>query len=73
LAIVKHPRAALRWAALQASASGALLEVVTCVQPPFMMVLYDASLVCPPVLTTPAEVEARAYVLQDRVLRQEFG
>lgn len=66
-------RAALRWAARQAAATGSLIEVVTCIQPLPSYVWSDVLLSAAPPLVTASGLRNEAAALQERVLRQEFG
>jgi nucleotide-binding universal stress UspA family protein len=66
-------RAALRWAARQASATGSLIEVVTCIQPLPSYVWSEVLGTSAPSLITAGGLRAEATALQERVLRQEFG
>jgi nucleotide-binding universal stress UspA family protein len=66
-------RSALRWAACQASATGSLIEVVTCVQPLPSYMWSDLVIMYAPPPLTVGELRQDAEALQDRILRQEFG
>jgi nucleotide-binding universal stress UspA family protein len=66
-------RAALRWAARQASATGSLIEVVTCIEPLPCYVWSDLVMSCAPPPFTLGGLREDAELLQQRVLRQEFG
>jgi hypothetical protein len=66
-------RAALRWAAQQASATGALIEVVTAVEDlPGCWWCETPGTAAAPLITV-MEVRAEARAMQGHVLRQEFG
>ena len=66
-------RAALRWAARQAAATGSLIQVVTCVQPLPSYVWSEVLGTSAPPLVTVDGMRAEATALQERVLRDEFG
>jgi nucleotide-binding universal stress UspA family protein len=66
-------RAALRWAVRQATATGSLIEVVTCIQPLQTYVWSEVLGTSAPPLVTVGGLRTEATALQERVLRQEFG
>jgi len=66
-------RAALRWAAREAAATGALIEVVTCVRPPQCYWWCEAPGITSAPMFNAIELRDDVEAMQDRVLRQEFG
>jgi nucleotide-binding universal stress UspA family protein len=66
-------RAALRWSAWQAAATGSLIEVVTCVRPMPIYLWSDLLIMSAPPPITIGALRDEADELQQRVLRQEFG